>query len=503
MIYALCALAGLVLGAIVTWLIASARAARAVAGKVEELGSQVSSAQSRASGLEATVAELREQNRKAGEETAGLSECLAAEKSARVKAETQLEETVRRLEEEKKLLDEAKTKLADTFKALAGDTLNKSTGEFLKLAKETMDKVLSDARGDLGKRQEAIQGVVKPLSESLKKFEEHVRGIEKNRQEAYSGLSEHLKLLSTSQQQLQKETANLVTALRKPQVRGRWGEMTLRRVVELAGMSHHCDFAEQVSSAGEGGRLRPDLMVRLPSEREIVVDAKVSLEAYLDAVSAESDEERKTALNRHAAQVRTHMNSLADKAYWKQFTNAPEFVVMFIPGESFFGAAVDADHSIIEDGLERSVVLATPTTLIALLRAVAYGWRQEQVAQNAREISDLGRQLYERMKILADHVGEIGKGLEKAGSAYNSAVGSMEARVLPAARRFKELGAATGAEVPALKPVETALRGLTAPELVGESKHMNDDGATPDGSGTLLVNEGEGSAAAHSGDDNA
>ena len=283
--------------------------------------------------------------------------------------------------------------------------------------------------------------------------------------EAYSGLTEHLKTLSSTQQQLQKETANLVTALRKPQVRGRWGEMTLRRVVELAGMSEHCDFAEQVTTDIEDGRQRPDLIVRLPADREIVVDAKVPLEAYLDAVAADTEDARKEAMTRHASHVRAHMNALADKRYWAQFTKAPEFVVMFIPGESFFGAAVDAEHSLIEDSLEKRVVLATPTTLIALIRAIAYGWRQEQIVKNTQEISDLGKQLYDRMKILVEHISDIGKGLEKANNSYNSAVGSMETRVLPSVRRFKELGAASSADIPIVKVVEITPRMLIAPEI--------------------------------------
>jgi DNA recombination protein RmuC len=467
MIYIFWIAAGFFVGGIIAWLLAASHTRHQLGRRLEESERRANIAEGRASGLDGTVAELRAQNQRAAEDFEKLRSKLEAEHGGRVKAETQLAETIQRLEEERKLLEEAKSKLTDTFKAVAGDTLDSSTSAFLKLAKETFDKVLAEAKGDLGKRQEAIQGLVKPLSDSLKQFEEHIRTTEKNRQEAYSGLTEQLKAISTTQQQLQKETGNLVVALRTPKTVGSWGQIALERVVELSGMSEHCDFTREVSVTTEEGRLRPDLIVHLPGEREIVIDAKATFDAYREAVAAEKEEQRNKGLAQHAAQIRSHMVNLASKNYWQQFEKAPEFVVMFIPGESFFAAAVDVDRGLLEEAIEKRVVLATPTTLIALLRAVAFGWRQEQIAKNAKEISDLGKQLYERMRTLAEHLTEVGRGLEKANTAYNSAVGSMEARILPAARRFKELGAASGTDISVLEPVDTAPRAISTPELKG------------------------------------
>jgi len=448
MIYALLLLAGLAVGAACVWLVMSSR---------------VASAERKMSAAEATIPELRSQVQKAAEDFDRLRGQLEQATAARVRAETQYAEAAKGLEEQKKLLEESKKALADTFKALSDDALKSNNQAFLELAKKSLEGVLAEGKGELEQRRQAIEGLVKPLRESLHQYEEHIKALEESRQKAYGSLERYLQTLSLSQQQLQKEARNLVTALRNPQVRGRWGEISLRRVVELAGMSEHCDYVEQVSVESHAGRLRPDMVVHLPAGRQIVVDAKVSLEAYLDALSAESEPERLEHRNRHAQQMRAHMNRLSGKSYWEQFAQAPEFVVMFIPGESFFAAAVECDRTLIEDGMERRVVLATPTTLIALLRAVAYGWRQEQLAQNAQAISDLGKELYERLQTFSEHFERIRQGLEGANKAFNRAVGSMEARVFPAARRFKDLGIASGKDLTTVEPVETMPRVLSPP----------------------------------------
>ncbi len=407
---------------------------------------------------EATAEELRQQlDRQRADEATVRRELLDAQQ-ARVAAETRLAETTTQLADQKALLDQARVELVQAFQALSGEALKQNNEAFLKLAAVSFEALQAKAEGELAQRQQAIDSLVRPLQESLQRYDEQIRLLEQSRQSAYGGLDQHLKALAESHQRLQQETGNLVKALRAPTVRGQWGEITLRRVAELAGMVDHCDFIEQASVTGEEGRLRPDMVVQLPGGRQIVVDAKTVLAAYLDAHEASDDTQRLQALRRHAEQVRSRMDELSLKAYWTQFERAPEFVVLFLPGEQFLGAALDQDPRLIEEGFARGVVLATPATLIALLRAVAYGWRQEQLAAHAEEAGKLGKDLYERMAVLAEHLNDVGQALGKSVSAYNRAVGSLETRILPAARRFKELGVSSDKEIPVLEPAELVPR---------------------------------------------
>lgn len=407
---------------------------------------------------EATVDELRRQLERERDALVSARQAWAEAQQARVTAETRMEETARQLLEQKALIDHTRQELMGSFQALSGEALKQNNEAFLKLAAVSFESLHVKAEGDLGQRQQAIDALVRPLQESLQRYEEQLRLLEQSRQSAYGGLDQHLRSLAESQQRLQQETGNLVKALRAPTVRGQWGELTLKRVAELAGMVDHCDFVEQHSVAGDDGRFRPDMVVQLPGGRQIIVDAKTVLSAYLDAHEAQNDTQQAEALRRHAAQVKSRMDELSLKAYWTQFDRTPEFVVLFLPGEQFLGAALDQNPRLIEEGFANGIVLATPATLIALLRAVAYGWRQERMTVHAEEAGRLGKELYERTAVLAEHMNDVGQALGKSVSAYNRAVGSLETRILPAARRFKELGVSSDRDIPVLEPTEVVPR---------------------------------------------
>ena len=457
---------GLLAGGAAVWFFISSRLQANYSRQIAEI-------EGRAKSAEAVIGELRQQIQQKELEINLTRNELDNEKQKRIETTTRLDEAQKRLEdasknleEQKALLDVMKTELTDTFRAHASAALKSSNEDFLKLASEHLGRILAETKGKLGEHKEALDGTIKPLQEMLKRYEEQIQQIEKHRHESFGSLTQQIRSLSSMQEQLQKETSNLVTVLRKPRVSGSWGEIGLRRVAELAGMTAYCDFYEQESVSSDTGRLRPDMVVRLPNGREIVVDAKAPVDAYLNAVSASSEDEKKKAISNYINQVRNHMNTLGSKAYWDQFKQSPEIVVMYLPGESFFSAALEHDHKLIEDGSAKKVILSTPTTFIALLKAIAYGWQQEQVTKSAQKISDLGKELYERFYIVVEHFAKTGAAIRKAVDSYNEGVRSMESRLIPSVRRFKELGVSTPKEI--ISPSEISQNTKNVEHLITE-----------------------------------
>ena len=434
---------GLVFGSAIAWLALRSRGAA--------VGARLSLTEKELTGAKAELARLLADQRGLVASEARLKSALEAERKAS--------------DEKIELLTQANERagedLRNAFKALAADALSSNNLSFVQIAQETLKRFQSEAQSDLEKRQNAVADLVAPVRESLSKVDAQIQQMEIARSDAYGELRAQVTSLISTQKELQSETGNLVRALRTPNVRGRWGEIQLRRVVEIAGMLPYCDFAEQETVTGESGRLRPDLVVKLPGGKNVVVDAKTPLQAFLDAFETTDEEARRACLANHARQVRDHINTLSGKKYWEQFEATPEFVVMFLPGETFFSAALEQDTGLIEHGVLNRVIPASPTTLIALLKAINYGWNQEKLARNAQQISELGRELHDRLRKLAGHIAGVGTSLDRAVESYNQAVGSLENRVLVSARRFSELGAAVAEDIPELEPVETTSRTLS------------------------------------------
>lgn len=387
-----------------------------------------------------------------------LHKKLSSSQAEQLRLQTTLDIERQQYAEKNASLEQARQQLAETFNQLSTEALKHNSETFLKLAEENLKKFQTHAEGQLQQKEKAVENLLKPIQEALHKTEQQIREVEKERKEAYGSLHKHLETMALTQATLQDETRNLVQALRRPEVRGQWGELTLKRLAELAGMVEHCDFYEQEQIKTENGNLRPDMIVRMPDRRDIVVDAKTPLDAYLRALDANTDELRQQELLAHARHVRERVKELASKSYWSNLKNTPDFVVLFIPGDQFLSAALDQDKGLLEFALQQKVILSTPTSLVALLRAIAYGWRQEQLAENAEHIRQVGEDLYARLLTYTEHLSRLGKSLEGSVKHYNSAVGSFDSRVLPSARKFAELGVQTEKTMDGPSQIETAPR---------------------------------------------
>lgn len=376
--------------------------------------------------------------------------------------ETELKAQAQQDVEREQALTLAAERLSGVFSQLANQHLSSHSETFLKLAKESLGSHHERAKGELAAREQAVEALVRPIRDALQRTESQINALEKSRQTAYGTIKAQLEAMAAGQQTLSAETRNLVNALRRPEVRGQWGEITLRRLVELSGMVEHCDFVTQAHQETEQGPIRPDLIIHMPDRRQVVVDVKTPLDAYLDATQAENDEDRGKALARHATKVNDRIRELASKAYWAQFEESPDFVILFIPGDQFLSAALAEKPNLLEDALRQQIILATPTSFVALLKAIAYGWQQLEVAENATEIRKLAVQLYERLTTFASHLGNVGKELGGSVQAFNKAVGSLERMVMPAARRFTELGVNPKQPLPTMKAVEDSPREVSS-----------------------------------------